>query len=279
MYNISSIYSSLYAEAKKLDSYKLIAAYIFLACTILSTLTNNYLSYIFFSLSIISQVFIRYQKFQIKKKLDDAHYAQKISMLYNAFKSRNFKFEMSHIEGSINPWIEKWISQNESKSSSEYINSSSDNSEKNLILMIQENSFFNTHLYLSAFKKSIFKLLLFSIPILIFFFVLIPSLLNFQYDLLLIFKLLLVGLSAIQLWDEIEKAFIWKISATKMLEIDNQINAFNEFSTDTLLFIFAKYNMIKISTPPIPQKTYTKMKDQLNEGWKTRESSNSNNED
>ncbi len=279
MYNISSIYSSLYAEAKKLDSYKRIVSYFFLACTILSTLTNNYLSYIFFTFSIISQIFIYYQKFQIKNKLDDAHYAQKISMLYNAFDSRNFKFEMSHIEGSINSWVERWLHQNESISSSEYCYSSSDNSEKMLILMIQENSFFNSHLYFSAYKKSIFNVFLFSIPILIFFFVLIPSFLSLQYDLLLIFKLLLAGLSAIQLWDEIEKAFIWKISATKMLEIDNQINALDEISPDSLLFVFAKYNMIKISTPPIPQKIYTKMKDRLNEGWSTRQNLTSSNED
>jgi len=271
MYNISSIYSSLYAEAKRLYLYKRIVSYFFLACTILSTLVNNYLSYIYFSFSIISQIFIYYQKFQIKKKLDDAHYAQKISMLYNAFDSRNFKFEMSHIEGSINSWVEKWLRQNESISSSEYCNSASDNSEKILILMIQENSFFNSHLYLSAYKKSLFNVLLFSIPILIFLFVLMPSFLSLQYDLLLIFKLLLIGLSAIQLWDEIEKAFIWKISATKMLEIDNQINALDEISSDSLLFVFAKYNMIKISTPPIPEKLYTKMRNRLNEGWETRQ--------
>jgi len=144
--------------------------------------------------------------------------------------------------------------------------------------MIHENSFFNSHLYLSAYKKSIFNGLLFSIPILIFFFVLIPSFLSIQYDLLLLFKLLLVGLSAIQLWDEFEKAFIWKISATKMLELDNQINALDEISSDSLLFVFAKYNMIKISTPPIPQKIYVKMKDRLNEGWKTRQNIIENNE-
>ncbi len=272
MHNISTIYSSLYAEAKRLDFHKSITSYAFLSFTIISTLSNNYTSYIFFSLSIISRILIHYQRFQIKRKLDNAHYVQKISMLYDAFGSINFKFEISHFKGSINSWIEKWLIKNESKSSSEYCNFETNNSEKKLILMIQENSFFNFHLYLSAYRRSLINVILFSVPIILLLFVLAPLIFSeVQNESVLIFKLLLVFISAIQLWDEVEKAFIWRISATKMLEIDNQINALDDIATDSLLFVFAKYNMIKISTPPISENLYKKKKERLNEGWLSRQ--------
>jgi len=67
MYNIFSIHSGLFAEAKKYDSQKQVSSYAFLVCTIISTLETNYLSYIFFSVSVILQFFIRYRFIQIKR--------------------------------------------------------------------------------------------------------------------------------------------------------------------------------------------------------------------
>ena len=139
---------------------------------------------------------------------------------------------------------------------------------KKLFYMIQQNAYWNHHLFDYSFR---YNLRIFFMIVSVIVFVLLlsfPFLLNdASYSFA---RIGLIFLSFILSYEILDKALVWRSSSKIMLAIDNQLNSANPNSEDIVMLIYSHYSVSKVVTPSIPDKIYQNKRDSLNLGWSER---------
>lgn len=138
--------------------------------------------------------------------------------------------------------------------------------EKKLLSMIQQNSYWNHHLYRSAF-------VIYSIPLLTALAIAIFSLLylipsgGINLSILLI---VFVFLSFSIIYEMLDKLVTYYESSKVMLEVDNEIERIFEKDEINVLDTFHKYLTVKERTSSIPYPIYMLSRNKLNKAWEAR---------
>jgi hypothetical protein len=139
--------------------------------------------------------------------------------------------------------------------------------------MIQENSFWNTHLFRYSYQHSLVRIVIIVILTVVAFLLSIAFLSKYggSIDVNFLFpRTILLFLTANFIWNEIDKVWLWYSASLNMLEIDNSVARQKEFSQDYWLHIFAYYNATKTITPPIEKQLYNKHEEKINLAWSAR---------
>jgi len=267
MKNLNKYYSTLFQEAKWWNMINQIIEILFFILLIDSFLLSQwqlYLSPIFcLTLPILFWCF--------KKQCDFygslAHKIQEYAMLYDVFKKDTFNFDLSQIKGAIGLSIHKKVKSLPSDPPGSVYTADGD-SKNQLLLMMQENCFFNHHLYQAVYKSVLVKIFLLFIFLAVAF---LFSQIAWNVDEnLFVSRIILTFFTAVLLYNELDKVWTWRFASKAMLMLDNAISRQKNYEEDFMLLIFARYNLIKSTTPIISNRFYYRRTDKLNEAWATR---------
>ncbi len=134
--------------------------------------------------------------------------------------------------------------------------------------MVQENSYWNHHLFDACYKKGLMYFfivftfivtsILLSLPVL-------DKHIGFTFA-----RICLVLLSSLVGYEILDKSLTWRSSSKTMLSIDNQLNFTDPSYEDIVMLIFSHYSVVNVMTPPIADEIYIENKDKLNMGWSKR---------
>jgi len=139
---------------------------------------------------------------------------------------------------------------------------------KKLFYMVQQNAYWNHHLFNDSFKYNLRLFFTISLFIVFVLFYSFPFLINdLSYSFV---RIGLFLLSFIFSYEILDKALIWRSSSKAMLAIDNQLNSANPNCEDLVMLIYSHYCVSKVVTPAIPDKIYLNKKNSLNLGWSER---------
>lgn len=266
MKDLNNYYTILFNRAQRLDRNSQRLEFFLIVLLIAANFMDGKWLYILTIISLVIQVFafiLKKLKYQNEAL---AHKLQEYAMLYVTFRKDTFNFDVSQIKGTLENKIFTEALQNEPESSNYLV----DESEKNaLLLMIQENAFFNQHLFIQSSRIALVRVL---VPILgILLFLIFALSINITDDrTLLVPRILIALLTTNIIFNEIDNILKWYRSAEEMLSLDNSIARQQDKGEDFWLHTFSTYNMVKSSTPLITKRIYKKHQDRLNSAWKTR---------
>lgn len=269
MDDLNKYYNLLFKKAYKLESIHFWLGIILIGILVSSNFLNGYLLYAITIVGLLTQVGSFIIKYRQKQNEMIAHKLQEYAMLYTTFRKSTFNFDISQIKGTIANEIHKKVTEQENPpESSDYL---IDETSKNaLLLMIQENAFWNYHLFTASFWNAI---QFFIIPITgIVLFILFALVGNTSWVDAEYFgpRILIAVLAANIFFNQIDEILKWHNGAKGMLELDNMIARDGDKGDDFWLHIFAKYNILKTSTPLVSNRLYSQNREKLNSAWKTR---------
>lgn len=269
MNDLNKYYNILFKKAKHRERYAYWIEMLIIAFSITSIFVSGNLIFIITALMFIAQIGVFWLNKIRSRDESLAHRLHEYAILYSNFRNSTFNFDISQIKGSISSSVHELVEkQKTDPDSSDYL---VDDTAKNaLLLMIQENAFWNYHLYNASFWRAIFKIV---VPIIgmafiaLLIFILNPGLVDKEYTAP---RILIAILAANVVFSQVDNIFKWYSGAKEMLELDNIIARDTEKSDDFWLHIFAKYNIAKTSTPLVADSIYRKNKDKLNKAWESR---------
>lgn len=199
---------------------------------------------------------------------------QKMSMLYDAYGTIASDFDLSHLQSRVSLRVSKGVSKilverQAAPASSAYniINGSSP--ELRLLSMIQENAFWNHHLYGYSYKRLGLSLLVATLLVGGFSLFLIPVITSDpDYSLP---RLAFTVLSFAIIYEQVEAALNYKKASADMLELDNEISRLDgDIGMQVVLRLFSKYNSIQDMRLSMPHSIYKMNRDRLNNAWGER---------
>jgi|GEM_PF-744850 len=272
----------LFKEAKEQLCYSKIISYLLLCMILLSMLLTNKLLYIA-SVSIFTLSFIN---IYVDKKAEKLIYLAKkshfLEFIYFLFENKKVYNELANIHTNIGHDTFKWLERNRNSIQGNIYNSPHEiNRLKKMLWMIQENTFWNTNLYLKSYQEKIYKISIVSIVI----FISILSILIFPNtneltikigtfeiftDTYQLIRIALLILSSSIILEEIKNALCFISASKRMKVLDDKISKIEKIEYDEFLEIFTEYHNIKEVTPLIPNNIYNKNNHILNESWKIR---------
>ncbi|PZN81185.1 MAG: hypothetical protein DM484_08760 [Candidatus Methylumidiphilus alinenensis] len=263
-------YDALFKEGNKHNINKNIFSIFTVIFLLFAVFANGYFLYSSSLLAIFCQLISWYWSYRAKNSYMLAHDLQKIAMLEKAYGEVPSVFDLSHQKANISLWVSKLVKNNINKQDNpiKYSIKDETSSESKLISMLQENSYFNHHLYEKCFiRYRAFLLIFFSLVLIIPLFM-IPVLANDpNYSLP---RLAFVVLSWSIIFESMETTLNYRFAAKVMLELDNQFSRIKKDNNPAMLDLFSKYDMAKRMCPPISERIYKKYRDILNEGWNRR---------
>lgn len=143
---------------------------------------------------------------------------------------------------------------------------------KKLCYMMQENAYWNHHLYENCSQHG-FRKFFGILGIIIFLLLLIIPILSADIN-YSIPRIGLIVLSFVMVYENLDRALIWRSSSKMMLAIDNHLQHVNskteDIVEDFVMLMYSNYNITKLITPTIPNSLYKAHKEKLNIGWAER---------
>lgn len=270
MNDLNKYYHLLFKEADKWNNYHFWTEIILVLILISSNFINmEVMSYAFAIVCLAIQII----SFIFKNKQRDyetiAHKLQEYAMLYTTFRKNTFNFDVSQLKGVIHNNIHKKVSSQEQEpESADYL---VDEESKNaLLMMIQENAFWNHHLFSYCFRRSMMMLILPVTGVIVFILVAIIGQPHWEISKFFLPRILIGILTANVFFTQLETVIRFYNGSKEMLQLDNMIARDGGKGEDFWLHVFAKYNMAKTLTPLVKNSIYEKNKVKLNLAWKTR---------
>ncbi len=271
MENLDKYYNVLLGQAEINDKYNRWFEYLFLLIVVAALFTKGDWAYFFAIVGALFQIWLYINKKTQQNYEILAHKIQAYSMIYSVYKKDTFNFDVSHIIGNLEPKVHKLVLEMlNHPESAHYL--APEQSPDRLVLMVQENSFWNTHLFTYVYKESILKVAVYIFLAIILLFAYIASLKYMgTLDTDFLFpRIIILLLTANFMWNEIDKAILWYPASKNMLEIDNSVARQKHFSQDFSINIFSYYNLIKTTTPLFDSEIYKKQKLKINAAWAAR---------
>lgn len=264
--------ATLFSKAENMDKSRKKVMLIVLACLSASLFASKEALYWLSAIALIFHIVSLYIDFSIKRTRALGSEFKKISMLSQTFDQKQIDSqEVSRLKieagTKVNADVRQKFDNNVADASSSYRNEETEPSQK-LLKMIQENAYWNAHLYNFAHKKAKTKVIVSSVIISLLAIVLIPNIkLDQDYTVIrLIFTVMSFGI----VYEVIETMFKFKNSSKQMNELDHKISRLNNLDEHELLNIFSSYHFVISTTDPIPKSIYTSHKDMLNSTWQER---------
>jgi len=259
-------YDSLYKRAKGFDQVRLILLYISLLALILSLRGHGLFVYLSSVFVLLCQSLAWYYQWRAKRYRELAHDFHVVAMLHDAYGKIDSQFNVANLIAKLPRRV--FIEAHKRKKTEAYNTGRTANADKKLLRMIQENSYWNNHLYRVAY---LFRLRLIIGAIIVFVIAVFvsSSIINFARNLILLQAFLLI-LSFSVFYELFESTLIYNKSSEEMAIIDNEISRLYESTSQHSVKLFSKYSEILLTTPDISDRYYDKNKDRLNEGWLQR---------
>ena len=267
MKDLEKYYTILFKQAHKIERSNDFIEGLFILTAVAANFVEGHIIWIASIFALLLQLIIFYLKKLQRYYETIGHKVQEFSMLNSFYKASTFDFDISQIIGSLNPKLHKIAKeQPDNPQSSEYL-TDSETSNK-LLGMIQENSFWNHHLFRYCYKKSVVKIIIWVLLIVLGILFSIGTNLadkNYYFH-----RTLLLFITANLLWNELDKVWSWYNASKAMLSIDNSISRHENPSQDFVIHTFSLYTFTKSISPLINDKTYNKNQSKLNNGWEVR---------
>lgn len=267
--NLEHYLTELYNESKKHNKYTMLFLYLSLALLVISFYQKGVYVYFPAVFALFVQIISWYFTWKSKAYRNIANDIQVTYLLQKAYGEIQGKFNISELMARIPNNIHKKVTKKEKKNvDADYETGKTESCDYTLLKMIQENSFWNKHLYQASYERriKIFYMLMF-----LFVFSVLLSIpfikLDYNFTLIRIF-LGIMSLSII--YEVIENTLVFKRSAQQMAHVDSEISRINDLSKQQLMEIFSKYININFITPDIPNGIYLDNKDRLNKSWHQR---------
>lgn len=269
---MNSYSKNLNDQADRQSKWKYMFSLLVLFCLIWGVFSKGDLLYRLSLLALVFHMASWYMSSLSKRSRELALEFQKISMLRRHYSEAISEFEVSHLKSKVSVKIAEKSDFDET-SIKNNLNPSS--SSRDFVLNVQENSFWNHHLFLQYHNllRSMVLIIVFVVVLLVFYFY--PYFMgDSDYIVLrMIFTFLSLGI-LYELWD-LSNSF--KEASSEMLELDNEISRIilsERISPSKEFTIFSKYNHILQRKLPAFSWIYNKNKNRLNESWENRLRSN-----
>jgi len=271
MKELDYYFDALFKQTNHIDyiRYTLLTATI--ACLSYSIFAHGYHLYA----AAIAALSFQILSWYLKKKAENIRYLanefQKISMLHRAYGRIPSEFQLSHLKALVSAKISSEVEKKKENDArgAEYNLGNAQNPREILTSMIQENSYWNHHLYKSVF------IILFGVISAIILGLVVTSL--FALPLIKIDpeysvpRLAFTFLSFSLIYEVLEKVANSYNSSKIMLEIDNELTRSKKNITEEhLLKVFNQYCDVKESAPDVPSFVYKSNRNRLNCGWESR---------
>jgi len=256
MNDLNYYYSALFDESKYYDKWHEVFHFGILSTMVVSIFTEGLFLYVIGVIGLLAQIGLFISKYFSDRSQSLAHHLQRISMLNNAFENKSHDFDVSQIKGKISLRAHKIVKAKMDKKddSTEYNPPSATTGLTKLKFMIQENAYWNHHLFEICSRKGWMKFYLFlgAVITAILLSMTVTSGItsdpNYSVP-----RLALIFLSFLRIWEELEKVLIWQGSSQTMFSIDSSLNSFEESDAESAMLIFSEYNIAKAKTSTIPR--------------------------
>jgi len=177
------------------------------------------------------------------------------------FELADLKSEALQFDKNLKTCLNEPITPN-----NDYNIKNSSTPEKALLSILQENAFWNHHLYNQMYLKK--RKLIFWLIGIVFSAIIVYPLIytNFSQE---PFKIILIFLSFGLLYEIIDEMFNYRRASIEMHEIDNEITRIYEKkkNTNSAMSLLVKYHYAKEMCPSIDDDIYKSNKDALNKAW------------
>ncbi len=272
--SLSAYYQALHDEALNLAKFKNSFSVVVVAALVAAIYAKGYWLYAAALSALLFQVLVWFFSYKSAGSSALALDFQKMSMLYDAYGTVVSDFDLSHLQSRVSLRVSSRVfkilaERQEGQANNTYriINDSSP--ELRLISMIQENAFWNHHLYSYSYKTLELRLLVASLLVGAFSLFLIPVITSDpDYSLP---RLAFTVLSFAIIYEQVERALNYKTASAGMLELDNEISRlYGDPGTQVVLRLFSKYNSIQDMRLSIPDSIYRENRDRLNNAWDQR---------
>lgn len=232
------------------------------------TLVALYFDQVVVYISLIVGLLIRVGIFVVKKnhqKFEQTgHNLQEFSMLFGIYKSfQSFQTEMAY-KLAVVP------SKYHDSSTWKCQNSGSEYTHDELILKVQENCFFNYHLFKVLFNQGLVKLISGTLIAMVVIFLAYFWHYDGAIDRFRILNFVLLLSSATIVWDELNETIKFKRGFEEMKDLEYLIASEKNTDTSYSMLMFSKYTRIKMNTPQIPLWVYSRNKTSLNSSWSAK---------
>ena len=267
--NLELYLTELYNESKKFSRYTMIFLYLSLIFLVVSFYQKGVHVYIPAVFALFMQFISWYFSWKSKVYKNIANDIQVTYLLQKAYGNALGKFNISELVARIPNNIHIKVSKKEMENTDDnYESGETKDSDYALLKMIQENSFWNKHLYQASYDQ---RMNIFYIFMFLFSFAVIFSIpfIELDYDFVLV-RIFLGIMSLSIIYEVMENTLVFKRSAQLMAHVDGEISRINDLSKQQLMEIFSKYVNINFTTPDIPDGIYVKNKDRLNKSWRQR---------
>lgn len=275
MRELEIYYSALFFRAEKKDKYRKRILLAVLALLIASFYFSQKTLFILSATAFILQIISMFINASSKSDRSLANRFQKIFMLTKAFGiDLADKNEISTLKINAGNKMDKEVTEKlKSKNNESNItNPIHHDKVMALLLMVQENSFWNDNLYKLSYRKSkavIILSVLLIITAAIFMMIILKP--DPNYTLLrLTFAILSFGIVG----EFVDTMLKYKNSSERMKELDNRISGIRTPNIEMALDIFSSYHLIKSITPSIPKRIYSQHNQMLNNAWESRKKIN-----
>ncbi len=271
MKELDYYFSAIFKQCNRMEYTRYTLLVFTISCLSFSIYAHGYHLYTAAIVALLFQIASWYLKTKIENVRYIANEFQKISMLCRAYGNVPSEFQLSHLKALVNKQVSSYVEQKKENDAegAEYNLKSNDNPRKILMSMIQENSYFNHHLY-----KNIFVILTGWISV-IAIGLIVVSLFAFpvinidpEYS---VPRLAFTFLSFSLVYEVLEKTIKSYNSSKIMLEIDNELTrTWQDISEEHLMKIFTQYFETKEAAPDVPFFVYNSNRGRLTKGWSSR---------
>jgi len=272
--NLFNYWNKLYKEAQSKAEARpwLLAIELFLLVFLLYSEANSILTYLMFLGVVLIHVYTEYLKHQINRLNMLGFKLQKVDMLQQAYKEIPSKYEISDLIAEASFLLNENIELKSIKFNNEYNIRDKSSPEKILLSQIQENSFWNYHLYKFMYLKKI-KFFLISLSFIFICLFIAYLIIPITID---SFKILFVILSFGIIYEIFDDIKLFARASLEMNELDNEISRIYNLDNNhkNLISLIVKYHYVKAMCTHIDKVIYDKYKDGLNQAWDIRISGN-----
>ena len=271
MKSLNPIYSALFDESKYFDRWYQLCHFSVLCLATSSIFASRTLLYAIVIAGLLSQAGLLIFGHLSERSRAMAHRIERISMVVTAFGGEQGDFDISDLKGNLSARVHKLsaLKAKEQEPTTKYNLPSHIPANEALGFLIQENSYWNHHLFAVSARRAwirfLFIVVLLTVAAL--FWVVLVGLSSSS---LVGATILMIFLSSLRLWEELKKALIWRDSSASMFAIDSMLRNPDNRRSPSVTLPFANYCAVNEQTPAISQRIYDAHSAKLHDGWATR---------
>lgn len=261
---IDFMYDISFELAKVWKSRQLLLELMLIILTLTSLFLESSSLYTALIFGVLLRIGLMYLRGQEDKFEKVGHKLQEFSMLYSLYNSyKSYQSELSYLMAIVPDRYHSQHEDDETVVGAEY-------SHSDLVRKVQENCFWNFHLYQASYERKLLQLSILIIPIIGMVFFSINFLpVNSEYY--KVVNLLLVLLSTSVLWDQVRQTLKFKKGSEEMGTLEKSIRQEVYDDESYAVLMYSKYARIKMNTPLVSQKSYERKKISIDESWKARQ--------